>query len=50
LHSNLAKQNNPLIFAKIKEKLALIYYLKGKYSEAATLHLEAISLFEKKDN
>jgi len=48
LHSNLAKQNNPLIFAKVKEKLALIYYLKGKYSEAATLHLEAISLFEKK--
>ena len=48
LHSNLSKQNNALIFAKVKEKLALIYYLKGKYSESATLHLEAISLFEKK--
>ncbi len=48
LHSNLGKQNNPILFAKVKEKLALIYYLKGKYSESAKLHLEAISLFDKK--
>ena len=39
--------NQPVRLGELKEKLALIKYLKGDYQMSSSLHLEAISLFEK---
>jgi serine phosphatase RsbU (regulator of sigma subunit) len=40
-------KNNNVDFAKIKEKLSLIYYLKGNHEKSSKLHQEAITIFEK---